>query len=101
MTLNIKELLRYQDEAVVSRAIINKAAGTVTVFAFDQGQELSEHTAPYDALVIAVDGQVEVRISGETFHLREGEMIKMPANKPHALKALTRFKMILIMIRAK
>jgi quercetin dioxygenase-like cupin family protein len=100
-SLELKELLEYQDEAVVSRALISKAAGTVTAFAFDEGQELSEHTAPYDALVIVVDGEVQITIAGTPSHLREGEMIIMPANKPHALKALTKFKMILIMIRAK
>ena len=100
-SLKLKELLEYQDEAVVSRALVSKAAGTVTVFAFDEGQELSEHTAPYDALVIVVDGEVQIKIGGERFHLEEGEMIIMPANKPHALKALSKFKMILIMIRAK
>ena len=99
--LRLKELLAYQGDAVVSQTLVDKEAGTVTVFAFDSGQGLGEHTAPYDALVIVVDGEVEIEISGESFHLREGEMIIMPANKPHALKAITKFKMILIMIRAK
>jgi quercetin dioxygenase-like cupin family protein len=100
-SLKLKDLLKYQDEAVVSRTLISKEAGTVTAFAFDQGQELSEHTAPYDALVTVVDGEGQVTIAGERFHLKEGEMIVMPANKPHAMKALTKFKMILTMIRAK
>jgi len=100
-TLKLKDLLAYQGDAVVSRTLVDKEAGTVTAFAFDSGQGLSEHTAPYDALVIVVDGEVEIEISGESFHLREGEMIIMPANKPHALKAITKFKMILVMIRAK
>jgi len=100
-TLKLKDLLAYQGGAVVSRTLVDKDAGTVTAFAFDNGQGLSEHTTPYDALVIVVDGEVEIKISGESFHLREGEMIIMPANKPHALKAITKFKMILIMIRAK
>lgn len=100
-TLKLKELLAYQEEAVVSRTVIDKEAGTVTIFAFDKGQGLSEHTAPYDALVIVVDGEVEIKISGESFHLREGEMIIMPANRPHALKAMTKFKMVLVMIRSK
>lgn len=100
-TLKLKELLAYQEEAVVSRTVIDKEAGTVTIFAFDKGQGLSEHTAPYDALVIVVDGEVEIKISGESFHLREGEMIIMPANLPHALKAMTKFKMVLVMIRSK
>jgi quercetin dioxygenase-like cupin family protein len=72
----------------------------VTAFAFDAGQGLSEHTAPYDALVIVVEGEVDIEISGRSYHLHEGEMIIMPANKPHALRATTKFKMILIMIRA-
>ena len=100
-TLKLKDLLAYQGGAVVSRTLVDKDAGTVTAFAFDNGQGLSEHTTPYDALVIVVDGEVEIKISGESFHLREGEMIIMPANNPHALKAITKFKMILIMIRAK
>ena len=100
-TLKLKDLLAYQGGAVVSRTLVDKDAGTVTAFAFDNGQGLSEHTTPYDALVIVVDGEVEIKISGESFHLREGEMIIMPANKPHALKAITKYKMILIMIRAK
>ena len=100
-TLKLKDLLAYQGGAVVSRTLVDKDAGTVTAFAFDNGQGLSEHTTPYDALVIVVDGEVEIKISGESFHLREGEMIIMRANKPHALKAITKFKMILIMIRAK
>ncbi|OFX17968.1 hypothetical protein A3K71_03065 [archaeon RBG_16_50_20] len=99
--LRLKELLAYQGDAVVGRTLVDKEAGTVTAFSFDSGQGLSEHTAPYDALVIVVDVEVEIEISGESFHLREGEMIIMRANKPHALKAITKFKMILIMIRAK
>ena len=91
--LRLKELLAYQGDAVVGRTLVDKEAGTVTAFGFDSGQGLSEHTAPYDALVIVVDVEVEIEISGE--------MIIMRANKPHALKAITKFKMILIMIRAK
>lgn len=98
--LRLKELVAYQEGAVVSRTLVNKKGGTVTVFAFDEGQGLSEHTAPYDALVIAIEGKVDIKISGKDFHLNEGELIIMPANKPHALKAVTRFRMILIMIRA-
>ena len=93
-------LVDYQDGAVVSKEIINKNAGTVTLFSFDEGQGLSEHTAPFDALVYILDGQVDITISGKTLHLKEGEMVIMPANKPHALKAVTRFKMILTMIRS-
>lgn len=98
--MKFKELVAYQEGSVVSRTLINEQGGTVTVFAFDEGHGLSEHTAPYDALVFAIEGRVEITISGNVFNLNEGEMIIMPANKPHALKATTRFKMILVMIRA-
>lgn len=99
--LLLKDVVAYQRGAIVSRTLVDQEGGTVTLFAFDEKQGLSEHTAPYDALVIAVKGEVDITISGKGFRLREGEMIIMPANEPHALKALTRFKMILIMIRAK
>lgn len=85
--------------SIVSRTLIDKKAGTVTFFAFDEGQGLSEHVAPYDALVCILDGEAEVVISGKTYHLDEGEMILMPANKPHALKATKKFKMMLVMIK--
>jgi len=85
---------------VVSREIINKNTGTVTLFAFDKGQGLSEHTAPFDALVHLLDGEADITISGKTLRLKEGEMVIMPANQPHALKAAARFKMILTMIRS-
>jgi len=98
--LPIADLIAYQDGAVVSRQIVKAEAGNVTLFAFDLGQELSEHTAPFDALVHVLDGEVEVRISGKPHTLKAGEAIVMPANEPHALKALTRFKMLLTMIRA-
>jgi len=97
--LKLKELAAYQSGAVVSRTLVDKEVGTVTFFAFDEGQGLSEHTAPYDAMVIVIEGSVAVKIAGENFELKEGEMIIMPANKPHALKAITKFKMMLIMIR--
>jgi quercetin dioxygenase-like cupin family protein len=84
----------------VSRTIIEKDAGNVTLFAFDEGQGLSEHTAPYDAMVQVLDGEVKVTISGKTVLLKEGEMTIMPANQPHALSAVTRFKMLLTMIRS-
>jgi quercetin dioxygenase-like cupin family protein len=84
---------------VVSREIISKKTGTVTLFAFDEGQGLSEHTAPFDALVYCLDGDVEVTISGNPIQLKPGEMVIMPAHQPHALKALKKFKMLLIMIR--
>lgn len=94
------ELLTYQDDAVVSRALIKKGAGNVTLFAFAKGQELSEHTAPFDAMVHVIDGKAEVTISGQSFHLNAGDMIIMPANAPHALKAVENFKMVLTMIRS-
>jgi len=94
------DLVDYQEASVVSKTLIEKKVGTVTLFAFDKGQGLSEHTAPFDALVHVLDGEVEVRISGKPYTLKAGEAIIMPANEPHALKALTRFKMLLTMIRA-
>jgi len=96
----LKEMVEYQKGSVVSRTVIDKNSGTVTLFAFDEGEGLSEHTAPYDAMVIDLEGNVEVRISGVGNRLEEGDVIIMPANKPHALKALTRFKMMLVMIKA-
>ena len=96
---SLAELLEYQSKAVVSRTIIDKKAGTVTLFAFDEGQGLSEHTAPYDAMVYVLDGKAEVIVEGKPVRAKEGEMTIMPANKPHAVKALTRLKMLLIMIR--
>ena len=95
----INDFADYQDDAVVSREIVRKPAGNVTFFAFDEGQGLSEHTAPFDALVQVVEGGVEITISGEPLRLQGGESILMPAGQPHALKALNRFKMILTMIR--
>ena len=96
----LQRLIDYQDNTVVSREIINKKSGTVTVFAFDQGQGLSEHTAPFDALVYIVDGKAQIIISGKDFSLKAGEMIIMPANEPHALKADQKFKMLLVMIKS-
>ncbi|MBM4462781.1 MAG: cupin domain-containing protein [Chloroflexi bacterium] len=98
--MRMADLVNYQDGSVVSREIVNRKTGTVTVFAFDQGQGLSEHAAPFDALVWLLDGQAEIVISGKAFRLKEGEMIIMPANHPHALKALQKFKMLLIMIKS-
>ena len=100
-TINLKDFSDYQPGAVVSREILSKDAGTLTLFAFDKGQGLSEHTAPFDATVIGIDGEAEIRISGKPLVLKEGEMIIMPANKPHSLKAVDKFKMLLIMIRIK
>jgi quercetin dioxygenase-like cupin family protein len=94
------DLIEYQEASVVSRTLIDKKAGTVTLFAFDEKQGLSEHTAPYDALVEIIDGEAEVTISGKTHHLKAGEMIIMPANQPHSLKATAKFKMLLTMIRS-
>ena len=93
------DLIDYQEGSVVSRTLIDKKAGTVTLFAFDDGQGLSEHTAPYDALVYLIEGEANVVISGKPIHMMEGEVTIMPANEPHALTAVTRFKMILTMIR--
>jgi len=93
-------LVDYQDGAVVSREIINQKSGSVTLFAFDEGQGLSEHMAPFDALVYLLDGEAEITISGKPLHLKQGEMVIMPANQPHSLKAITRFKMVLTMIKA-
>ena len=96
----IRDLVTYQDGAIVSKEIIKKPTGTVTVFAFDRGQGLSEHTAPFDAMVYVLDGETEITISGKAHHLKEGEMIVMPAGEPHALKALTQFKMMLVMVKS-
>jgi len=98
--LQLAELAAYQEGAVVSRQITKAEAGNVTLFAFDAGQELSEHTAPYDALVHILDGEAEVHLAGVPYSLKAGEAIVMPANIPHALKALTRFKMLLTMVKA-
>jgi len=96
----VADLAAYQEGAIVSRELVRKEAGTVTVFAFDRGQGLSEHTAPFDALVLVLDGEAEVRIAGAPRRVAAGEMIRMPANVPHALQAAERFKMLLIMIRS-
>src|SRR3972149_3434785 len=98
--VTLKDLIDYQEGAVVSRTIIDKKAGTVTLFAFDESQGLSEHTAPYDALVYLLDGEANVIISGKPMRLKQGEMTIIPANEPHALTAVTRFKMMLTMIRS-
>lgn len=96
----LSDLVDYQKGSVVSRTLIDKKAGTVTLFAFDEGQGLSEHTAPFDAFVCLLDGEAEIAISGKPLHLEEGEMVIMPANQPHSLKAIRRFKMILVMIKS-
>lgn len=94
------DLVNYQDGSIVSREIIRKSTGTVTLFAFDEGQGLSEHTAPFDALVHVVDGQAEVLISGKAYNLNQGDYVILPANETHALRALSKFKMLLVMIRS-
>jgi quercetin dioxygenase-like cupin family protein len=97
--LDLAEMVDYQEGAVVSRQIVKAEAGNVTLFAFDAGQELSEHSAPFDALVQALDGEAKVSISGKSFQLKAGSAIVMPADEPHALRALTPFRMLLTMIR--
>jgi quercetin dioxygenase-like cupin family protein len=98
--LTLKRLVEYQTGSVVSRTLINKKTGTVTLFAFDKGESLSEHTVPYDALAYIVEGSAEITISGKSNNLKEGEMIIMPAGEPHALKAITQYKMMLVMIKS-
>jgi quercetin dioxygenase-like cupin family protein len=94
------DLVGYQKGSVVSRTIIDKKAGSVTLFAFDEAQHLSEHTAPYDASVCALDGEAEIVMSGKAFRLQAGEIVVLPANEPHAVNAVSKFKMLLIMIRS-
>lgn len=98
--LKLEEAVKYQHASVVSSEIINRQTETVTVFAFDKGQGLSEHVAPFDALVYILDGEARISICGRPHLLKKGEMIIMPANQPHALKAIKRFKMLLVMIRS-
>lgn len=98
--IKLAELADYQTGSIVSKEIIKKSSGTVTLFAFDEGQGLSEHTAPFDALVYVLEGKVEITISGKAFNLTAGDMIIMPANDPHALKAVNPFKMVLVMIKS-
>jgi quercetin dioxygenase-like cupin family protein len=96
----LANLVNYQDGAVVSRTLAEKTAGTITMFAFDAGHGLSEHSAPFDAFVYAVDGEAEIGISGQKNRVIEGQVINMPANQPHSIRAITPFKMLLVMIRA-
>jgi len=100
MDLDLMTLVDYQAGSIVSREIVSQKTGTVTIFAFDEGQGLSEHTAPFDALVYVIDGETEITISGRSHRLTGGQMIIMPAHEPHALKAMKKFKMMLIMIRS-
>ncbi len=90
----------YREGSIVSRIILDKASGSVTLFAFDKDQKLSEHTAPFDAMVYIIDGQAQITISGIDSSVKKGEMIIMPANKPHALRAVEKFKMMLVMIKS-
>lgn len=94
------DLVSYQERSVVSRAIIKRDTGNVTLFAFSEGESLSEHTAPFDALAHILEGEAEIVISGNPLQVREGEMLLMPAHQPHAVKARTKFKMLLTMIRS-
>lgn len=96
----LAELLQYQAGSIVSRVLLKNKGGTVTLFAFDEGEGLSEHTAPFDALVVVLDGRGYIEISGKGYEVSKGETITLPANQPHAVKATTRFKMLLTMIRA-
>jgi quercetin dioxygenase-like cupin family protein len=96
----VVDLVSYQAGAVVSRIVVKRETGNVTLFAFDTGQELSEHTAPYDALVQVLDGEAEITVAGRPYRVCAGEMMLMPAHQPHALKAVARFKMLLTMIRS-
>jgi quercetin dioxygenase-like cupin family protein len=96
----LADLIGYQEAAVVSRTLVKKATGTVTLFAFDRAQELSEHTSPFDAMAQVLEGEVVITISGNPQTLRAGEFVIMPANEPHALKAADRLKMLLVMIRS-
>jgi len=98
--IRLTDLVNYQDGAVVSRTLITRATGTITLFAFDEGQGLSEHTAPFDALAHVLEGQAEIVVSGKPLRTTAGEAVLMPANQPHSLKALSRFKMLLTMIRS-
>lgn len=97
--INLGKETNYQNGSIVSKQIINKRTGTITLFAFDKGQGLSEHTAPFDALVEVIEGQVEITISGIPYSLKQGEAIIIPANHPHSLKAIEKFKILLVMIK--
>ena len=97
---DVASSIEYQENAIVSRELMKKEVGNITIFAFDKGQGLSEHTAPFDALMYIVDGSAEVKISGEGHLLRQGQMLIAPAGKPHELKAVERFKMVLVMLKA-
>jgi quercetin dioxygenase-like cupin family protein len=97
--LDLAGLVAYQDGSIVSREVVSRPAGTVSAFAFDEGERLSEHTAPFDAMVIGLDGEADVTIGGKVSRIKPGQMIIMPAGVPHALAAVTPFKMLLVMIK--
>jgi quercetin dioxygenase-like cupin family protein len=99
--ISVAGMVNYQEGAVVSRTLINRPAATISLFAFDEGQGLSEHTAPFDALAQVLEGEAEITVSGKPLETKAGHAVLMPANQPHALKALTRFKMLLTMIRSQ
>jgi quercetin dioxygenase-like cupin family protein len=99
--VDVLELISYQEEAVVSKTLSNSNCGTITLFSFDQGQGLSEHTSPFKAFVQILEGSAEITISGKRLHAKQGEMVILPANQPHALNAISKFKMLLIMIRSE
>ncbi len=98
---NLKQMLRFQDKAIVSRMLVKNGGGSVTLFAFDSGEGLSEHTAPFDALVVGVEGEAEIRLDGAAHTLGEGDALLMPANVPHAVTPRGPFKMLLVMIRER
>jgi quercetin dioxygenase-like cupin family protein len=98
---NVAGMVEYQTGSIVSREIVRKKAGTVTLFAFDKGQGLSEHTTPFDALVHVIDGVAQVMVGGNQYLMKKGELIVLPATVPHALKAVEKFKMMLVMIKAR
>lgn len=95
----LKELVTYQQNSVVSRILLKQKSGSVTLFAFDQGEELSEHSTPYDALLCLIEGKARITVSGRPFELQEGQIIRLPANEPHAVQAIQKFKMMLVMLR--
>lgn len=98
--INLLNLISYQEGAIVSRMIVSRETGNVTLFAFDEAQGLSEHTAPFDALVQVLEGEVEVSVDSKPLRVKPGDIVLMPAHHPHALKAITKFKMLLTMIRS-
>ena len=98
--LKLKDLISYQEGSIISREIIRRKAGTVTIFAFDKEEGLSEHTAPFDALVQILDGEAKIVISGKPFIVKKDQIIILPANKPHSIKAVNKFKMLLTMIKS-